>query len=264
MGCCGSKEKYNGEDVPKSQRLENRPTNDVNGKQPQRQQQQQPNKRKNNTIRKGATASQQNNPTSLFEFTDLSLKNDIIEGLQEQPQDSDLLAQYGVLLSIEGKNKEAEESLRKAVEVDSDNSRAWQAYGEFLERTNNPKKAKEVYGEAYKHAAPKIALDEDDSSLLLSYAIFIQKSGDIDKAEKLYKRIVTSGARSSESLGRYGLFLLEVKKDVEKGGIYLKDAADIDPPSAEWCTRYSNYLKTYKKDEFEASKYQKRVSLYVN
>ncbi|KAK5580846.1 hypothetical protein RB653_000870 [Dictyostelium firmibasis] len=262
MGCCGSKEKYNGGDVPKSQRLDNRPTNDVNGKQPQRQQP--PNKRKNNTIRKAVPASQQNNPTSLFEITDLSLKNDIIEGLQEQPQDSDLLAQYGVLLSMEGKNKEAEESLKKAVEADSDNSRAWQAYGEFLERTNNPKKAKEIYGEAYKHAAPKIALDEDDSSLLLSYAIFIQKSGDIDKAEKLYKRIVTSGARSSNSLGRYGLFLMEVKKDVEKGGIYLKDAADIDPPSAEWCTRYSNYLKTYKKDEFEASKYQKRVSLYVN
>ncbi|EGC31455.1 hypothetical protein DICPUDRAFT_156706 [Dictyostelium purpureum] len=251
MGCCCSKnKKYHGDDG-----LENRPPPKNNNND----------KRKNNTIRRGkdSLALQQNNPTSLFEITDLSLKGDIMSALEEQSNDSDLLAQYGVILALENKNKEAEIAFRKAVDADSLNSRAWQAYAEFLEKSKNPKKAKEVYGEAYKHAAPKIALDEDDSSLLLSYAMYIQKSGDLDKAEKLYKRIVTSGPQIPEAFGRYGVFLLEVRKDVEKANTYLKQAADINPPSELWCTKYAAFLREHKKNDQQASEYQKRTSLYL-
>jgi len=203
------------------------------------------------------------NTTLAFETIDSKEKQELLDNLEDNPNDTSSMANYSIILAKEGKTKEAEDLLKKALEIDKDNSRVWQCYAELYERQNNTTKAQEIYGQGYKCASPKIALGADDSNLMLNYAINLQKSKNYDKAEKLYKRAVTSGPGNPEAAGRYGSFLLEIREDIERASAYLKQAADYDPPHQGWCQYYAKFLKDFEKNDHESTKYQKRATLYV-
>eukprot|EP01132_Coremiostelium_polycephalum_P001411 gene1411-1780_t len=242
MGCCCGKEKK----VEKEEKSVSKKGQNLKQKQPQQQ-----------------NGNESTNPNSPFKQVSLKQKQEILERLEDDPNDPDAIANYGIILSLEGKEEEAISNLKKAIDLDSDRSKSWMAYAEFYERKNNPEKAQEIYSQGYKHASPKIALDNDDSNLMLNYAINLQNSKEYDKAEKLFKRVVTSGPSYAEGSGRYAMFLLEVRKDVEKANLYYKQAADIDPPHPEWNQRYAVFLRDIQKNQSESSNYFKRSSLYV-
>ncbi|KAF2072500.1 hypothetical protein CYY_006187 [Polysphondylium violaceum] len=203
------------------------------------------------------------NTTLAFESVKVHEKQEILDSLDDNPNDTTAMANYSIILAKEGKMKEAQDLLTKAIEIDKENSRVWQCYAELYERQNNITKAQEIYNQGYKFASPKIALGDDDSNLMLNYAISLQKSKNYDKAEKLYKRAVTSGPGNPETAGRYGSFLLEIREDIDRASQYLKQAADFTPPHRGWCEYYAKFLKDYEKNDQESTKYQKRATLYV-
>ncbi|GAM23307.1 hypothetical protein SAMD00019534_064820 [Acytostelium subglobosum LB1] len=203
-------------------------------------------------------------PKSIYNEVDKKNKGDIRERLEDAPNDANALTDYAIILSSEGNDKEALETLRRAIQADQDNSRTWTAYAEYYERKNDSAKAQEIYKEGYKHASPKIALDQDDSDLLLHYAINCKKSGELDRAEKMFKKVVTSGPTNVRGLGLYGEFLLDTRKDVERAGQYLKQAADLEPASAYWCHRYGEFLRDQMKNDAEANLYFKRSVVGVS
>ncbi|GAM26836.1 hypothetical protein SAMD00019534_100110 [Acytostelium subglobosum LB1] len=190
-------------------------------------------------------------------------KLQLVDLYNDDPNDPRTLTDYGILLSCEGRDKEALECLMKAVQLNPECSRSWIAYAEFYEQRNDMKRAMEVYKEGYKHASPKIALDIDDSDLILHLAIMSQKNKEYERAEKMFKKVITSGPTNVRGLGMYGRFIIQVHKNWDSANEYLKQAADIDPPNTYWCNFYGQFLKKWNKKE-EANQYFKRAALAVD
>ncbi|KYQ92942.1 TPR repeat-containing protein [Tieghemostelium lacteum] len=259
MGCCGSKNKYD-EDYRNNDRSQVDKLEQLSNINDYKSSGQLGNDK--STIQSLQQSQQAENPTSAFQIISNTNKSQVLEKYEDYPDDPDNMVSYGIILSMEGKNKEAEAQLKKAVQKDSERARSWQAYAELYERQNDQQKALEIYGEGYKHSSPKIALDGDDSNLLLNYAINLYKAKDFEKAEKLFKRVITSGPKSAEACGRYAIFLLKVNQDKAKAETYFQEAANMEPPNAIWNQRYAEFCKHFLKDEEKASIYFKRSSLY--
>ncbi|EGG16006.1 TPR repeat-containing protein [Cavenderia fasciculata] len=204
----------------------------------------------------------QGGPVSVFKAVDpVKNRKDIIATLEDNPNDTDALTNYAIVLSAEGNDSEALVTLQKAVDIDPEKSRSWLAIAELYERKNDKQKAREVYEKSYKHASPKLALDGQDSDLLLNFAINCEKEGDYEKAEKLYKRVVTSGPTNTRGVGHYATFLANVRKDNQKANLYFKQIADQEPSVSYWCHQYALFLRDTLKDESTANIYFKKASL---
>ena len=191
-----------------------------------------------------------------YEGTDNEKAEEIYgKGLQDFPEDGDLLGVYAYFLHFIRKDHDkADEYYRKAIEADPDDSDNLGNYAILLDDVRKDHdKAEEYYRKA-------IELDPDNANNLGNYAIFLKNvRKDHDKAEEYYRKAIEADPDHANNLGNYAAFLTNVRKDHDKAEEYFRKAIELDPENAGNLGKYAVFLTYVRKDHDKAGEYYTKV-----
>jgi protein O-mannosyl-transferase len=145
-------------------------------------------------------------------------------------------------------NAEAKERIYlQALEALPDSSDLHAEYALLLQQRADRKKAQQHYERS-------LEINPNDPITLVSYANFSKSEKSSETAERLYQRAleVSSKDHLSFVLVHYGLFLQEVRKDMDKAEELYKRAVELDPTYSFANKMYSQFLRIVRSDEVKA------------
>ena len=149
------------------------------------------------------------------------------EGIKALPESGWMAAYAAVHHASAGRNDEAEEQFKRALELEPRNPGVLGNYALFL---TDVRGAHDRAEEFYKRA---LEADPKNADHLGNYALFLTNvRRDHDRAEEFYKRAIKADPKHAGHLGNYALFLTDVRGDHDGAEkfynclLYTSDAAD--------------------------------------
>ena len=180
------------------------------------------------------------------------------KGLNEYPNDSNLLQMYALFLSgIRKEYEKAEEYFQKAIELDTDNADNIGNYALFLSDIRKD------YEKAEKYYKKAIELDHNNVNNNGNYALFLKNiRKDYEKAEEYYKKAIELKTDDADFVGNYAVFLAYIRKNFEKADEYFQKAIELDTVNANNLGNYARFLSDIRKEYEKADEYfQKAIDL---
>ncbi len=172
------------------------------------------------------------------------------QAIDQSPNESVLLNNYGFFLEEEGRRDEAETYYKRAIVADPKKAIALTNYGFLLSEKGNIEEAEAYYKKAI-DADPKYA------RALNNYGALLDNRGNTDEAETYYKKAIDADPKYARALNNYG-FLLSGKGNTDEAETYYKKAIDADPKYAAALNNYANLLSG-KGNTDEAETYYKKA-----
>ncbi|MDX8392237.1 MAG: tetratricopeptide repeat protein [Mariprofundaceae bacterium] len=149
---------------------------------------------------------------------------------------ADILGNYAVFLTKQGRPGEAEVMYKRAIEADPKHANSLGNYALFLEQQDRPEEAKTMYQRAIK-------AEPNDADFLGNYALSLEQQDRPDEAEAMYKRAIEADPKHANNLGNYALFLTDVRGKHDEAETLYKRAIEADPKHVNSLGNYALFLE---------------------
>ncbi|WP_440947878.1 tetratricopeptide repeat protein [Methanosarcina sp. T3] len=155
--------------------------------------------------------------------------------IESDPNDVDTHSNYGIFLSEMGRPSEAEEQYKLAIESDPNNVDTHSNYGNLLSEMGRPSEAEEQY---------KLAIESDPNNVdtHYNYGILLKQMGRPSEAEEQYKLAIESDPNNVDTHSNYGNLLSEMGRPSEAEEQY-KLAIESGPNDVDTHYNYGILLK---------------------
>ncbi len=161
-------------------------------------------------------------------------------------------ANYGRALQMDGRDDEALDAYRKAIEIDPRHGDAYNNVATLYHENGDLNEAIRWY-----HEALRWYPNYDEIYVNLGDAHF--KMGEIDTAAQMFEKALSIDGAKGSTWSNYGLILMEEKRFDEAASAYAK-AIELAPKLAEPYNNLGNVLSAQGKHELALERYQQAIA----
>ncbi|WP_167730660.1 tetratricopeptide repeat protein [Terasakiella sp. SH-1] len=172
----------------------------------------------------------------LYEANQLDKAKGIFKkALELNSKDTKILGNYALYLEKVGDTKKAENFFQNAISADPTNAHVLRNYAYFLKQEGRKEQAEEYYLKA-------IRIAPNNANYLGNYALFLKQEGRMEQAEEYYLKTIEAAPHDADYLGNFALFLNQENRK-EQAEEYFVRAIEANPNNTSCLANFAFFLR---------------------